>query len=95
MKREADSALASLMNSTPSDKVVQAFGKVVTAWFLIALATTVTVSGSFGVVAETIGEAVAFTLVMALAYTVVNLLVDVSYSLLNPRIRIGGAAGGG
>jgi Kef-type K+ transport system membrane component KefB len=38
----------------------------VTAWFLIALATTITVSGSFGVVARTIGEAVAFTLVMAL-----------------------------
>jgi Kef-type K+ transport system membrane component KefB len=38
----------------------------VTAWFLIALATTITVSGSLGVVARTIGEAVAFTLVMAL-----------------------------
>ena len=38
----------------------------VTAWFLIALATTVTVSGSFGVVVRTIGEATAFTLVMAL-----------------------------
>ncbi len=38
----------------------------ITAWFLIALATTITVSGSFGVVARTIGEAVAFTLVMAL-----------------------------
>jgi Kef-type K+ transport system membrane component KefB len=38
----------------------------VTAWFLIALATTITVSGTFGVVARTIGEAVAFTLVMAL-----------------------------
>ena len=37
----------------------------VTAWFLIALATAITVSGSFGVVAQTIGEAVAFTLVMA------------------------------
>jgi Kef-type K+ transport system membrane component KefB len=38
----------------------------VTAWFLIALATTITVSGSFGDVAETIGLAVAYTLVMAL-----------------------------
>jgi Kef-type K+ transport system membrane component KefB len=38
----------------------------VTAWFLIALATTVAVSGSFGDVAVTIGEAVAFVLVMAL-----------------------------
>jgi Kef-type K+ transport system membrane component KefB len=38
----------------------------VSAWFLIALATTIAVSGSFGAVAETIGEAVAFTLVMAL-----------------------------
>jgi Kef-type K+ transport system membrane component KefB len=38
----------------------------VTAWFLIALATTVAVSGTFGVVAKTIAEAVAFTLVMAL-----------------------------
>jgi Kef-type K+ transport system membrane component KefB len=38
----------------------------VTAWFLIALATTVAVSGSFGSVAETIGEAVAFTLFMAI-----------------------------
>jgi Kef-type K+ transport system membrane component KefB len=36
----------------------------VTAWFLIALATTVAVSGSFGDVARTIGEATAFTLVM-------------------------------
>jgi K+:H+ antiporter len=38
----------------------------VTAWFLIALATTVAVSGSFGAVARTIGEATAFTLVMLL-----------------------------
>jgi Kef-type K+ transport system membrane component KefB len=38
----------------------------VTAWFLIALATTVAVAGSFGEVAKTIGEAVAFVLVMAL-----------------------------
>src|SRR5205085_1624372 len=38
----------------------------VTAWFLIALATTVAVSGSFGAVAATIGEATAFTLVMLL-----------------------------
>ena len=30
-----------------------------------------------------------------LGLRLVNLLVDVSYSLLNPRIRIGGAAGGG
>jgi K+:H+ antiporter len=38
----------------------------VTAWFLIALATTIAVSGSLGDVAATIGEAVAFTLVMLL-----------------------------
>jgi Kef-type K+ transport system membrane component KefB len=38
----------------------------VTAWFLIALATTVAVSGSFGEVAKTIGEATAFVLVMFL-----------------------------
>jgi Kef-type K+ transport system membrane component KefB len=38
----------------------------VTAWFLIALATTIAASGSFGAVAQTIGEAVGFTLVMAL-----------------------------
>jgi Kef-type K+ transport system membrane component KefB len=38
----------------------------VTAWFLIALATTIAVSGSFGDVIKTIAEAVAFTLVMAL-----------------------------
>jgi Kef-type K+ transport system membrane component KefB/nucleotide-binding universal stress UspA family protein len=37
----------------------------VTAWFLIALATTIAVSGTFGDVARTIGEAIAFTLVMA------------------------------
>jgi Kef-type K+ transport system membrane component KefB len=36
----------------------------VTAWFLIALATAVAVSGTFGDVARTIGEAVAFVLVM-------------------------------
>jgi peptide/nickel transport system permease protein len=34
-------------------------------------------------------------LITASAYVFINLLVDVSYSLLNPRIRIGGAAGGG
>ncbi len=38
----------------------------VTAWFLIALATTVAVSGSLGEVARTIGEATGFTLVMVL-----------------------------
>ncbi len=38
----------------------------VSAWFLIALATAVTLSGSLGAVARTIGEAVAFSLVMAL-----------------------------
>jgi Kef-type K+ transport system membrane component KefB len=38
----------------------------VTAWFLIALATTVAASGSLGAVAATIGEAAAFTLVMLL-----------------------------
>jgi Kef-type K+ transport system membrane component KefB len=36
----------------------------VTAWFLIALAITISVSGTFGDVAKTIGEAVAFTLLM-------------------------------
>jgi peptide/nickel transport system permease protein len=34
-------------------------------------------------------------LITASAYVFINLLVDVSYSLLNPRIRIGGEAGGG
>ncbi|HKW90930.1 MAG TPA: ABC transporter permease [Methylomirabilota bacterium] len=34
-------------------------------------------------------------LITAGAYVLVNLLVDLSYSLLNPRIRIGGAASGG
>jgi len=34
-------------------------------------------------------------LITASTYVLVNLLVDVSYSLLNPRIRIGGAASGG
>ncbi len=38
----------------------------VSAWFLIALATTIAVSGSFGVVVRTIAEAVGFVLVMAL-----------------------------
>jgi Kef-type K+ transport system membrane component KefB/nucleotide-binding universal stress UspA family protein len=38
----------------------------VTAWFLIALATTIAVSGTFGDVARTIGEAIAYTLVMVL-----------------------------
>jgi peptide/nickel transport system permease protein len=33
-------------------------------------------------------------LVTASAYVLVNLLVDLSYSILNPRIRIKGAAGG-
>jgi peptide/nickel transport system permease protein len=33
-------------------------------------------------------------LITASAYVVINLLVDVSYSVLNPRIRIGGAAAG-
>jgi peptide/nickel transport system permease protein len=33
-------------------------------------------------------------LVTASAYVLINLLVDVSYSVLNPRIRIGGAAAG-
>jgi Kef-type K+ transport system membrane component KefB len=36
----------------------------VVAWFLIALATTVAVAGSFGDVAQTIGEAAAFCLIM-------------------------------
>jgi peptide/nickel transport system permease protein len=34
-------------------------------------------------------------LVTASAYVLINFLVDVSYSVLNPRIRVGGAAGGG
>jgi peptide/nickel transport system permease protein len=34
-------------------------------------------------------------LITASTYVLVNLLVDLSYSVLNPRIRIGGAAGGG
>ena len=34
-------------------------------------------------------------LITASAYVLVNLLVDVSYSVLNPRIRIGGGTGGG
>ena len=33
-------------------------------------------------------------LITASSYVLINLLVDVSYSALNPRIRIGGAAGG-
>ena len=33
-------------------------------------------------------------LITASAYVLINLLVDISYSVLNPRIRIGGAAGG-
>jgi Kef-type K+ transport system membrane component KefB len=36
----------------------------VTAWILVALATTIAASGTFGDVAKTIGEAAAFTLVM-------------------------------
>jgi Kef-type K+ transport system membrane component KefB len=36
----------------------------VTAWFLIALATAIAASGSLGGVAKTIGEAIAFTLIM-------------------------------
>jgi Kef-type K+ transport system membrane component KefB len=38
----------------------------VTAWFLIALAVTIASSGTFGAVAKTIGEAVAYTLIMVL-----------------------------
>jgi len=38
----------------------------VTAWFLIAFAIAITVSGTFGVVARTVGEAAGFTLAMAL-----------------------------
>jgi K+:H+ antiporter len=38
----------------------------VTAWFLIALATTIAVSGTFGDVVKTIAEATAFTLVVLL-----------------------------
>ena len=33
-------------------------------------------------------------LVTASAYVLVNLLVDASYTLLNPRIRVQGTAGG-
>ena len=36
----------------------------VTAWILVALATTIAASGTFGDVLKTVGEAVAFTLVM-------------------------------
>jgi Kef-type K+ transport system membrane component KefB len=36
----------------------------VTAWILVALATTIAASGTFGDVMKTVGEAVAFTLVM-------------------------------
>jgi peptide/nickel transport system permease protein len=32
-------------------------------------------------------------LITAGSYVLINLLVDVSYSVLNPRIRVGGAAG--
>ncbi len=38
----------------------------ITAWFLIALATTIAVSGTLGDVLKTIGEAVAYVLVMLL-----------------------------
>ena len=38
----------------------------VTAWFLIALAVTIAASGTFGDVAKTIAEAVAYTLIMVL-----------------------------
>jgi peptide/nickel transport system permease protein len=34
-------------------------------------------------------------LITASAYVLINLLVDVSYSLLNPRIRVGGGARAG
>jgi peptide/nickel transport system permease protein len=34
----------------------------------------------------------AVVLVTALGYVVVNFLVDVSYSLLNPRVRVAGGA---
>ncbi len=30
-----------------------------------------------------------FTLVIAFTYVVVNLLVDISYAILDPRIRLG------
>jgi peptide/nickel transport system permease protein len=32
-------------------------------------------------------------LITASAYVLINLLVDVSYSLMNPRIRVKGSAG--
>jgi len=32
-------------------------------------------------------------LITASAYVLINLLVDLSYSLLNPRIRVKGSAG--
>jgi Kef-type K+ transport system membrane component KefB len=51
----------------------------VTAWFLIALATAVSVSGSFGQVAKTVGEAVAFVLVMALIVRPVLARVSTSF----------------
>jgi peptide/nickel transport system permease protein len=34
-------------------------------------------------------------LITASSYVLINLLVDLSYTVLNPRIRIRGAAGGG
>jgi Kef-type K+ transport system membrane component KefB len=51
----------------------------VTAWFLIALATTIAVSGTFGDVAKTIGEAVGFTLVMALVVRRILLRMATAY----------------
>jgi peptide/nickel transport system permease protein len=33
-------------------------------------------------------------LITATAYVLINLLVDISYSMLNPRIRFGGPARG-
>src|SRR5687768_6696287 len=41
-------ALASLMHSTPADKEVQAFGKVVTAWFLIGWGVGGMIFGALG-----------------------------------------------
>ena len=51
----------------------------VTAWFLIALAITISVSGTLGDVLKTIGEAVAFTLLMALVVRRILARMAVAY----------------
>ena len=51
----------------------------VTAWFLIALAITISVSGTLGDVLKTIGEAVAFTLLMVLVVRRILARMAVAY----------------